>query len=106
MANDKDKKVESNKEEPKSKIIIKPQANINLSKAKAKVDFKLGDKINAQIQGYGKTKSLIKGGNKLKGSGVKGRIEYISGSHSIEGKGSYKPDTKQSSAGLTYKFKF
>jgi len=25
MANDKDKKVESNKEEPKSKIIIKPK---------------------------------------------------------------------------------
>ena len=106
MANDKDKKVESNKEQPKSKIIIKPKANINLSKAKAKVDFKLGDKINAQIQGYGKTKSLIKGGNKLKGSGVKGRIEYKSGRHTVEGKGSYKPDTKQSSAGLTYKFKF
>ena len=106
MANDKDKKVESNKEQPKSKIIIKPKANINLSKAKAKVDFKLGDKINAQIQGYGKTKSLIKGGNKLKGSGVKGRIEYTSGSHSIEGKGSYKPDTKEGSTGLTYKFKF
>ena len=106
MANDKDKKVESKKEQPKSKIIIKPKANINLSKAKAKVDFKLGDKINAQIQGYGKTKSLIKGGNKLKGSGIKGRIEYKAGRHSIEGKGSYKPDIKEGSTGLTYKFKF
>ena len=40
MANNKDKKVESKKEQPKSKIIIKPKANINLSKTKAKVDFK------------------------------------------------------------------
>ena len=44
---------------PKSKLIIKPKVNINLSKAKAKDDFKLGDILNgAQIQGYGKTKSL------------------------------------------------
>jgi len=100
---EKDKK---KKEQPKSKILIKPKANINLSKAKAKVDLKLGDKINAQIQGYGKTKSLIKGGNKLKGAGVKGKIEYKAGRHSIEGKGSYKPDSKEGSAGLTYKFKF
>ena len=63
---EKDKK----KKQPKSKLIIKPKANINLSKAKAKVDLKLGDKLNAQIQGYGKTKSLIKGDNKLKGAGV------------------------------------
>ena len=100
---EKDKK---KKEQPKSKIIIKPKANINLGKAKAKVDFKLGDKINAQVQGYGKTKSLVKGGNKLKGSGVKGRIEYKAGRHSIEGQGSYKPDREEGSAGLTYKFKF
>ena len=100
---EKDKK---KKEQPKSKILIKPKANINLSKAKAKVDFKLGDKINAQVQGYGKTKSLIKGSNKLKGSGVKCRIEYKSVRHSIEGKGSYRPDSKEGSAGLTYKFKF
>ena len=106
MEKDKKKKEQPKKEQPKSKILIKPKANINLSKAKAKVDFKLGDKINAQVQGYGKTKSLIKGGNKLKGSGVKGRIEYKSGRHTVEGKGSYKPDTKESSAGLTYKFKF
>ena len=99
---EKDKK----KKQPKSKLLIKPKVNINLSKAKAKVDFKLGDKINAQVQGYGKTKSLIKGSNKLKGSGVKGRIEYKSGRHSIEGKGSYRPDSKEGSAGLTYKFKF
>ena len=100
---EKDKK---KKEQPKSKIIIKPKANINLSKAKAKIDFKLGDKINAQVQGYGKTKSLIKGSNKLKGSGVKGRIEYKSGRHSIEGKGSYRPDSKEGSEELKYKFKF
>tara|TARA_Y100000592_G_scaffold6181_1_gene8923 strand:+ start:306 stop:608 length:303 start_codon:yes stop_codon:yes gene_type:complete len=99
---EKDKK----KKQPKSKIIIKPKANINLGKAKAKVDFKLGDKINAQVQGYGKTKSLVKGSNKLKGSGVKGRIEYKAGRHSIEGKGEFKPDRKEGSAGLTYKFKF
>ena len=54
---EKDKK----KKQPKSKLLIKPKVNINLSKAKAKVDFKLGDKVNAQVQGYGKTKSLIKG---------------------------------------------
>ena len=54
---EKDKK----KKPPKSKLIIKPKVNINLSKAKAKVDFKLGDKVNAQIQGYGKTKVLSKG---------------------------------------------
>ena len=99
---EKDKK----KKQSKSKLIIKPKANINLSKAKAKVDLKLGDKLNAQIQGYGKTKSLIKGSNKLKGSGVKGKIEYKAGRHSIEGKGSYKPDSKEGSAGLMYKFKF
>ncbi len=94
------------KKQPKSKLIIKPIANINLSKAKAKVDLKLGDKLNAQIQGYGKTNSLIKGGNKLKGAGVKGKIEYKAGRHSIEGKGSYTPDRKEGSAGITYKFKF
>ena len=94
------------KKKQESKLILKPKANINLSKAKAKLDVKLGDKLNAQIQGYGKTKSLVKGSNKLKGAGVKGRIEYKAGRHSIEGKGSYKPDTKESSAGLTYKFKF
>jgi len=99
---EKDKK----KKQPKSKLLIKPKVNINLSKAKAKVDLKLGDKLNAQIQGYGKTKSLIKGDNKLKGSGVKGRIEYQRGKHAIEGKGEYKPDRQEGSAGLTYKFKF
>ena len=99
---EKDKK----KKKPKSKLIIKPKANINLSKAKAKVDLKLGDKLNAQIQGYGKTKSLIKGDNKLKGAGVKGRIEYQRGRHAIEGKGEYRPDRQEGSAGLTYKFKF
>ena len=106
MEKDKKKKEQPKKEQPKSKILIKPKANINLSKAKAKIDFKLGDKINAQVQGYGKTKSLIKGSNKLKGSGVKGKIEYKAGRHSIEGKGSYRPDSKEGSAGLTYKFKF
>ena len=40
------------KKQPKSKLIIKPKVNINASKAKAKVDFKLGDKLNAQIQGW------------------------------------------------------
>jgi hypothetical protein len=94
------------KKQPKSKLIIKPKANINLSKAKAKVDLKLGDKLNAQIQGYGKTKSLIKGDNKLKGAGVKGRIEYQRGRHAIEGKGEYRPDRQEGSAGITYKFKF
>ena len=94
------------KKKQESKLILKPKANINLSKAKAKLDVKLGDKLNAQIQGYGKTKSLVKGSNKLKGAGVKGRIEYTQGRHSIEGKGSYKPDRKEGSAGLTYKFKF
>ncbi len=38
---EKDKK----KKQPKSKLIIKPKVNINLSKAQAKVDFKLGDKV-------------------------------------------------------------
>ena len=100
---EKDKK---KKEQPKSKILIKPKANINVSKTKAKVDLKLGDRLNAQIQGYGKTKSLIKGGNKLKGAGVKGRIEYQRGRHAIEGKGEFRPDRQEGSAGLTYKFKF
>ena len=86
--------------------IIETKDNINLSKAKAKVDLKLGDKLNAQIQGYGKTKSLIKGDNKLKGAGVKGRIEYQRGRHAIEGKGEFRPDRQEGSAGLTYKFKF
>ena len=99
---EKDKK----KKQPKSKLLIKPKVNINLSKAKAKVDFKLGDKVNAQIQGYGKTKSLIKGPNKLQGSKVSGKLEVQRGRHALEGKGSYKPDSKEGSAGLTYKFKF
>ena len=99
---EKDKK----KKKPKSKLIIKQKANINVSKTKAKVDLKLGDKLNAQIQGYGKTKSLIKGDNKLKGAGVKGRIEYQRGRHAIEGKGEFRPDRQEGSAGLTYKFKF
>ena len=99
MENNKKKKQES-------KLIIKPKANINLSKAKAKLDVKLGDKINAQIQGYGKTKSLVKGSDKLKGAGVKGKLEYTQGRHSISGQGGYKPDRKEGSAGITYKFKF
>ena len=99
---EKDKK----KKQPKSKLLIKQKVNINLSKAKAKVDFKLGDKINAQIQGYGKTKSLIKGPNKLQGSKVSGKLEVQRGRHSLEGKGEYKPDRQEGSAGLTYKFKF
>ena len=77
---EKDKK----KKQPKSKLIIKPKANINVSK----------------------TKSLIKGDNKLKGAGVKGRIEYQRGRHAIEGKGEFRPDRQEGSAGLTYKFKF
>ena len=99
---EKDKK----KKQPKSKLIVKPKVNINLSKAKAKVDFKLGDKINAQIQGYGKTKSLIKGPNKLQGSKISGKLEVQRGRHALEGKGEYKPDRQEGSAGLTYKFKF
>ena len=99
---EKDKK----KKQPKSKLLIKPKVNINLSKAKAKIDFKLGDKVNAQIQGYGKTKSLIKGPNKLQGSKVSGKLEVQRGRHALEGKGEYKPDRQEGSAGLTYKFKF
>ena len=99
---EKDKK----KNQPKSKLLIKPKVNINLSKAKAKVDFKLGDKINAQIQGYGKTKSLIKGPNKLQGSKVSGKLEVQRGRHALEGKGEFRPDRQEGSAGLTYKFKF
>ena len=99
---EKDKK----KKQPKSKLLIKPKVNINLSKAKAKVDFKLGDKVNAQIQGYGKTKSLIKGPNKLQGSKISGKLEVQRGRHALEGKGEYKPDRQEGSAGLTYKFKF
>ena len=82
------------KKQPKSKLIIKPKVNINASKAKAKVDFKLGDKLNAQIQGYGKTKSLVKGPNKLQGSKVSGKLEVQRGRHALEGKGEYRPDTK------------
>ena len=99
---EKDKK----KKQPKSKLIIKPKVNINASKAKAKVDFKLGDKLNAQIQGYGKTKSLIKGPNKLQGSKVSGKLEVQRGRHALEGKGEYRPDTQDKSGQLTYKFKF
>jgi len=86
---------------PKSKVPVR-----SLREAKAKLDVKLGDKLNAQIQGYGKTKSLVKGSDKLKGAGVKGKLEYTQGRHSISGQGSYKPDRKEGSAGLTYKFKF
>ena len=93
-------------QQPKSKLLIKPKVNINLSKAKAKIDFKLGDKVNAQIQGYGKTKSLIKGPNKLQGSKVSGKLEVQRGRHALEGKGEYRPDTKDKAGQLTYKFKF
>ena len=96
----------NNNKKQESKLIIKPKANINLSKTKAKIDMKLGDKLNAQIQGYGKTKNLVKGSDKLKGAGVKGKLEYTTGRHSISGQGSYKPDRKEGSAGVTYKFKF
>ena len=61
----------NNNKKQESKLIIKPKANINLSKTKAKIDMKLGDKLNAEIQGYGKTKNLVKGSDKLKGAGVK-----------------------------------
>ncbi len=97
---------EKKKKQLKSKVLIKPKININLDKTKAKVDMKLGDKINAQIQGYGKTKNIITSSNKLKGAGVKGKLEYTTGRHSISGQGSFKPDRKEGSAGLTYKFKF
>ena len=70
------------------------------------VDFKLGDKLNAQIQGYGKTKSLVKGPNKLQGSKVSGKLEVQRGRHALEGKGEYRPDTKDKAGQLTYKFKF
>ena len=39
-------------------------------------------------------------------SGVKGKLEYTTGRHSISGQGSFKPDKQEGSAGLTYKFKF
>ncbi len=50
--------------------------------------------------------NLVKGSDKLKGAGVKGKLEYTTGRHSISGQGSFKPDRKEGSAGLTYKFKF
>ena len=108
MSEDKKEKVstDTNKKKPKSKLLIKPKANINLSKTKAKVDMKFGDKINAQLQGYVKTKSLLKGDDKLKGSLLKGKIKYTKGVHSIEGKGEYKPDTKDATGQLIYKVKF
>jgi hypothetical protein len=98
---------EKKKKQPKSKVLIKPKININLDKTKAKVDMKLGDKINAQIQGYGKTKNIITSSNKLKGAGVKGKIQYTQGKHSISGQGSFKPNRKKNkSVGLIYQYKF
>ena len=86
--------------------VVEPEDNFVLPELTEAEEKELGDKLNAQIQGYGKTKSLIKGDNKLKGAGVKGRIEYQRGRHAIEGKGEYRPDRQEGSAGLTYKFKF
>tara|TARA_R110002020_G_scaffold404493_1_gene614622 strand:+ start:184 stop:537 length:354 start_codon:yes stop_codon:yes gene_type:complete len=90
------------KEADSTKITIKK--NINLNKAKAQVKMKLGDKLNAELQGYGKTKNLIKGD--LAGSNVKGNLEYKSGKHSIKSSGEYNPNSKSYSLGATYKLSF
>ena len=83
-----------------------PKIKVDPSRVKAKVDFKLGDHMNAELQGYGKTPNIVKGKNILGGSKVFGKLKYEKGRHSIIGTGDYSPDSNESNVGIEYKLKF
>ena len=87
-----------------TKIKIQP------TKTKVKTKFfdpKAGDKLNLDLQGYVKHKSILEG-DPLKGSKVtgSGKWKSKSGRHSVTGKVTYHPRTKEAEGIAQYTLKF
>ena len=78
--------------------------NIQPTKTKLKYDTKAGDKINIALQGYLKNKNLFSK-DPLKGSGLKGKVKWKKGRHSVTGTATHKPGG-ESFIGAEYKLKF
>ena len=74
------------------------------TKTKLKYDTKAGDKMNIDLQGYIKNKNLFTK-DPLKGSKIKGRVEYKKGRHSVTGTASHRPGG-ESTVGAKYTLKF
>ena len=78
--------------------------NIQPTKTKLKYDTKAGDKMNIDLQGYVKNKNLFTK-DPLKGSKIKGRVQYKKGRHSVTGTASHRPGG-ESTVGAKYTLKF
>ena len=70
-------------------------------------DTKAGDKLNLDLQGYVKHKSILKG-DPFEGSKVKGSGEWKSksGRHSVTGEVTYHPDTGEAESTGKYTLHF
>jgi len=78
--------------------------NIQPTKTKLKYDTKAGDKMNIDLQGYVKNKNLFTK-DPLKGSGLKGKVKWKKGRHSVTGTATHRPGG-ESFIGAEYKLKF
>jgi len=80
------------------------KVKIQPTKTKLKYDTKAGDKMNIDLQGYIKNKNLFTK-DPLKGSKIKGRVQYKKGRHSVTGTASHRPGG-ESTVGAKYTLKF
>jgi len=80
-----------------------PKIKIQPTKTKVSYNAKAGDKMNIDLQGYLKNKNLFT--NPVKGSQIKGKIQYNKGRHSIEGTASHRQGGERN-IGVKYKLKF
>lgn len=82
-------------------------ADIKFRPTKTKITHKpkIGRRINLDLTGNLKNKSILKG-KPLQGSNIKASGSYDKGSHSIRGEANYRPDTNEGTVAANYTYKF